>query len=183
MISSSELHRMNTTAKFRTDVPSYEVLTEPSQTPDRGASRSFAIRARSLYIALAFATLTWVAPCQEISGIEPTQPGPRINAEHSDTSEHQTRLNGVLPKYNDPVICTYDLSTFGANVAIDIIRTYPVVIIGAVLQENPFFVPKEGGAYRLARITSETRPNQSAEITVRIDGDEQIYVVGVDRKW
>jgi len=158
---------MNTTAKFRTDVPSYEVLTEPSQTPDRGASRSFAIRARSLYIALAFATLTWVAPCQEISGIEPTQPGPRINAEHSDTSEHQTRLNGVLPKYNDPVICTYDLSK----------------IIGGVLQENPFFVPREGGAYRLARITSETRPNQSAEITVRIDGDEQIYVVGVDRKW
>ena len=174
---------MSATAKFRTDVPSYEVLTEPSQTSDRGASRSVSIRARSLYTALAFATLTWVAPCQEISGIEPTQPGPDLNAERSDTSKHQTRLNDVLPKHDDPVICTYDLSKFGANVLPDLMPTHPVVIIGGVLQENPFFVPKEGGAYRLARITSETRPNQSAEIAVRVDGDEQVYVVGVDRKW
>ena len=55
--------------------------------------------------------------------------------------EYETRLNHVLPKYDDPVICTYDLSKFGANVAIDIMRTHPVVIIGGVLQENPFFVP------------------------------------------
>src|SRR5215813_10323344 len=57
--------------------------------------------------------------------------------------EYETRLNYLLPKYDDPVICTYDLSKFGSNVIIDIIRTHPVVIIGGVLQENPFFVPPD----------------------------------------
>jgi hypothetical protein len=61
----------------------------------------------------------------------------------NDLVEYETRLNYVLPKYDDPVICTYDLSKFGANVAMDIMRTHPVVIIGGILQENPFFVPPD----------------------------------------
>jgi hypothetical protein len=60
-----------------------------------------------------------------------------------DLVEYETRLNYVLPKYDDPVICTYDLSKFGASVAMDIMRTHPVVIIGGVLLENPFFVPPD----------------------------------------
>jgi hypothetical protein len=55
--------------------------------------------------------------------------------------EYEARLNGVLSKYSDPVICNYDLSKFGASVAIDIMRTHPLVIIGGLLRENPFFVP------------------------------------------
>src|SRR5262249_45753618 len=57
-----------------------------------------------------------------------------------DLVEYETRLNYMLPKYDDPVICTYDLSKFGSSVAIDIMRTHPVVIIGGLLQENPVFV-------------------------------------------
>src|SRR2546427_10062219 len=57
-----------------------------------------------------------------------------------DLVEYETRLNYVLPKYDDPVICTYDLSKFGSSGAMDVMRTQPVVIIGGVLQENPFFV-------------------------------------------
>lgn len=60
-----------------------------------------------------------------------------------DLVEYETRLNYVLPKYDDPVICTYDLTKFGSSVAMDIMRTHPVVIIGGVLQENPFFVPPD----------------------------------------
>jgi hypothetical protein len=55
--------------------------------------------------------------------------------------EYEARLNGVLSKYDDPVICNYDLSKVGASVAIDIMRTHPLVIIGGLLRENPFFVP------------------------------------------
>ena len=55
-----------------------------------------------------------------------------------DLVEYETRLNHILPNYDDPVICTYDLSKFGSSVAMDIMRTHPVVIIGGVLQENPF---------------------------------------------
>ena len=60
-----------------------------------------------------------------------------------DRLEYETRLNYVLPKYGDPVICSYDLSKFSASAVIDIMRTHPVVIIGEVLQENPFFVPPD----------------------------------------
>jgi hypothetical protein len=60
-----------------------------------------------------------------------------------DLVEYETRLNYVLPKYDDPVICVYDLAKFSATVVMDIMRTHPVVIIGDVLQENPFFVPPD----------------------------------------
>jgi len=60
-----------------------------------------------------------------------------------DLLEYETRLNYMLPKYDDPVICTYDLSKFSASAAMDIMRTHPVVIVGEVLQENPFFVPPD----------------------------------------
>jgi hypothetical protein len=57
--------------------------------------------------------------------------------------EYETRVNYVVPKYDDPVICTYDLSKFSAGMVMDMMRTHPVVIIGEVLQENPFFVPPD----------------------------------------
>ena len=60
-----------------------------------------------------------------------------------DLLEYETRLNHILPNYADPVVCTYDLSKFGSSVAMDIMRTHPVVVIGGVLHENPFFVPPE----------------------------------------
>jgi len=57
--------------------------------------------------------------------------------------EFETRVNYVSPKYDDPLICAYDLSKFSSSMIIDIMRTHPVVIIGGVLQENPFFVPPD----------------------------------------
>jgi hypothetical protein len=60
-----------------------------------------------------------------------------------DIVEYETRLNHVLPDYHDPVVCTYDLSRFPASVVMDIMRTHPMVIVGGILQENPFFVPPD----------------------------------------
>ena len=60
-----------------------------------------------------------------------------------DIVEYETRLNHVLPEYHDPVVCTYDLSRFEASVVMDIMRTHPMVIIGGILQENPFYVPPD----------------------------------------
>jgi MEDS: MEthanogen/methylotroph, DcmR Sensory domain len=57
--------------------------------------------------------------------------------------EYEARLNHLLSKYSAPVICNYDLTRVSASVAIDIIRTHPVVIIGGLLRENPFFVPPD----------------------------------------
>src|SRR5438270_3863485 len=57
--------------------------------------------------------------------------------------EYETRVNYVVPKYDDPVICTYDLSKFSVGMVMDMMRTHPVVIVGGLLHENPFFVPPD----------------------------------------
>ncbi len=57
-----------------------------------------------------------------------------------DIIEYEARLNYILPKYDDPVICVYDLAQFNAGIVIDILRTHPMVILGNSLQINPFYV-------------------------------------------
>ena len=60
-----------------------------------------------------------------------------------DLLEYETRVNYFLRKYDDLVVCTFDLNKFGGGVVLDILRTHPMVIIGGILQENPFFVPPD----------------------------------------
>jgi hypothetical protein len=57
--------------------------------------------------------------------------------------QYEARRNQVVSKYDDPVICSYNPSKLGATVSMDIIRTHPLVIIGGLLRENPFFIPPE----------------------------------------
>ena len=57
-----------------------------------------------------------------------------------DLVEYEIRVNYFLPRYDDLVVCAYDLAKFGAGVMMDVLRTHPLVIIGGFLQENPFFV-------------------------------------------
>ena len=60
-----------------------------------------------------------------------------------DLVEYETRLNNVLPKYDDVVVCTYDLTKFSAAVVMDVLRTHPQVIVGGIMRENPYYVPAE----------------------------------------
>jgi hypothetical protein len=57
--------------------------------------------------------------------------------------EYETRLNHILPQYDDVVVCAYDLNKFSAATVMDILRTHPQVIVGGLLQQNPFFVPPD----------------------------------------
>lgn len=67
------------------------------------------------------------------------QDRPRID----DILEFESRLNYVLPKYDDVVVCSFDLARHDATFVTDIMRTHPLVIIGGILQENPFYVPPD----------------------------------------
>jgi hypothetical protein len=73
----------------------------------------------------------------------------------NDIVEYESRLNYVLPKYDDVVVCTYDLAKFDAAVVMDIMRTHPMVIIGGMLQENPFYVPPDEFLQELRERRSE----------------------------
>jgi hypothetical protein len=57
--------------------------------------------------------------------------------------EFESRVNDVWSRHDDTVICTYHLSQFRGDAVIDILRTHPLVIIGGILQQNPFFIPPE----------------------------------------
>lgn len=58
-------------------------------------------------------------------------------AEYESTATHAVRPDG------DPVICVYDLTRWGGQALVDVIRTHPLIIIGGILHENPFFVPPD----------------------------------------
>ena len=60
-----------------------------------------------------------------------------------DVVEFESRVNELWNRHEDAVICTYYLGKFGGDTVIDILRTHPMVIIGGILQHNPFFVPLE----------------------------------------
>jgi MEDS: MEthanogen/methylotroph, DcmR Sensory domain len=60
-----------------------------------------------------------------------------------DLVEFESRINDVWCRHDDAVICTYDLTKFGGDTVIDIMRTHPMIIIGGILQENPFFMPPD----------------------------------------
>ena len=68
------------------------------------------------------------------------------NLDLNELLEYEARANDVWLRQEgpvNPVICTYDLTKFRGDVVVDIMRTHPLVIIGGVLQENPFFVPPD----------------------------------------
>ena len=73
-----------------------------------------------------------------------------------DLIEFETRVNYVVPKYDDTVICAYDLSKFGASTVMYALRTHPVVIIGGLMQENPFYVDPD---QFLVEIRQQRRPH------------------------
>jgi len=77
----------------------------------------------------------------------------------SDWIENETRLNNVLPSYDDPVICTYDANLFNGAIAVDVLGTHPVAVMGSLLYENPFFVtPKEFLSQVLQRAGAPPKP-------------------------
>ena len=63
-----------------------------------------------------------------------------------DLLEYEARANYLWLRFKgpfNPVICAYDLTKFAGDVVIDVMRTHPLVIVGGVIHENPFFVPPD----------------------------------------
>lgn len=63
-----------------------------------------------------------------------------------DLLEYEAKANYAWLNQNGPVhpvVCTYDVTKFSGDVVVDVMRTHPMVIIGGILQENPFYVPPD----------------------------------------
>jgi hypothetical protein len=97
--------------------------------------------------------------------------------------EYEAKLNYILPDYPDLVVCTYDLSRVNAGVAMDVMRTHPMVIIGGILQENPFFVPPDEFLREVAErrsIRGESTLRRSHSTTPRGRGSHDRQSFGHD---
>lgn len=66
-------------------------------------------------------------------------------ADAEDAAEHliefEAKANFIHARHEHVVICSYEATKFDGSFIIDILRTHPMVLIGGMLQENPFFVP------------------------------------------
>jgi hypothetical protein len=60
-----------------------------------------------------------------------------------DVIEFESRVNEVWRRHDDAVICTYHLGQFAGDAVIDIMRTHPMVIIGGILHQNPYYIPPD----------------------------------------
>ncbi len=60
------------------------------------------------------------------------------DAEH--LIEFEARANFLHGRHQHIVICSYDTAQFDGTFILDILRTHPLVYLGGMLQENPFFV-------------------------------------------
>jgi len=58
-----------------------------------------------------------------------------------DLIAFEARANFLHGRHEHVVICSYDTTKFDGSFIIDVLRTHPMVLIGGMLQENPFFVP------------------------------------------
>jgi len=75
-----------------------------------------------------------------------------------DLIEFESRVNDVWTRHEDAVICTYHLGKFGGDTVIDIMRTHPLIIIGGILQQNPFFVPLTNSTSRCPALSRTPAP-------------------------
>ena len=55
----------------------------------------------------------------------------------------EARVNDVISKHEDPVACGYDLTRFDGSTILDAMRTHSTLVIGDVIQQNPFYIEPE----------------------------------------
>ncbi len=55
--------------------------------------------------------------------------------------EFEARANFLHARHQNVVICVYDTAKFDGAFIVDILRTHPMVLLGGVLQQNPYFIP------------------------------------------
>lgn len=92
------------------------------------------------------------------------EPAPGV----TDIVEYESKLNYVIMKHPDPLICAYDLNRHSASVVMDILRTHPMVIVAGVLQENPLYVPPDDFLKELRQRKAERQADAGRAVEQRI---------------
>jgi hypothetical protein len=54
--------------------------------------------------------------------------------------------SNFAPLNGDVAICTYQLEQWGGRLLVSALRSHPLVILGGLLHENPFYAPPNPAA-------------------------------------
>lgn len=57
-----------------------------------------------------------------------------------DVIEFESRVNSLWETRPDIVICAYDLRTLTADAIVSVMQTHPMVLLGGMLHQNPFYL-------------------------------------------
>ncbi len=55
--------------------------------------------------------------------------------------EFESRVNEVLSRRRQVAVCVYDMAKLSGSMMMDILRSHPLTLVGAIVHENPFYVP------------------------------------------
>jgi len=57
--------------------------------------------------------------------------------------EYEALVNNVLNRNRQPAVCAYDVSRLTGTMMIDILRCHPLMLIGGIVQESPYYISPE----------------------------------------
>ena len=86
----------------------------------------------------------------------------------TDWVEYEMSLNEMLQQHEDVVVCTYDREALEPERVVDALRSHPMLLIGGILQENPFYVPPVELLTRLREKDAEQLRLRELEAAARI---------------
>lgn len=61
-------------------------------------------------------------------------------ADHDEFLLYESELNRFAPRRPQVILCLYDMQRFGGAVLIDILRTHPLILLGGVVLDNPYYL-------------------------------------------
>lgn len=97
-----------------------------------------------------------------------------------DLMEYEARASALLARYADPVVCTYDGTKFGADLARDVRRAHPMVLSAETLRANPEFVPPDQLLHEIAARGSAAK-ERPKRFTARCLHCAHVILTGVHR--
>jgi MEDS: MEthanogen/methylotroph, DcmR Sensory domain len=56
---------------------------------------------------------------------------------------YESELNRFLPRYPQVILCLYDITRFGGEIVLDMLRTHPRILLSGMVMDNPYYIEPE----------------------------------------
>ena len=83
--------------------------------------------------------------------------------------EYEAGVNYLAAKFNDPLVCVYDVNKFSGQTLMDVLCTHPKVILSGRIHENPYYLPPDKFMASLAARNKIREQARHATESIRLD--------------